>query len=86
MQVNTPKYIHTQTTTVISASPCTLHTVVLPVTNGGAITFRGANGGATYFILPIATVADSYQFDIACTLGLEVVTASGDTLTINAGA
>ncbi len=71
---------------MISTSPCILHTVVVPVTNGGAITFQGAGGGAVYFILPISTIAGSYQFDIACSAGLEIVTASGDTLTINAAA
>ncbi len=83
MLKNVPTYIHTQTTThVVTAGEVTVHTVVIPKTTGGTITFQDIAGTA-YFVFPSSTVAGSYLLDGVCGNGLDVVTASADTLIIN---
>ncbi len=78
-----PLYIHTQTTTVAAASGVVvLHTVIIPKTTGGTITFQD-KAGTAYFVFPASTIAGSYMFDVALGNGLSIVTASGDTLIVN---
>ena len=80
---NTPTYIHTQTTTHITTSGATtIHTVVIPKTTSGIITFQSILGTA-YFVFPASTIAGSYLLDGVCGNGLDVVTAAGDVLIVN---
>ncbi len=85
MVFNTPTYIHTQTTTHIATSgSVTVHTVVIPKTTSGSITFQSvAATPVTYFVLPASTIAGSYKFDGVCGNGLDVVTGAGDVAIIN---
>ncbi len=81
--VNTPTYIHTQTTTHIATSgSVNVHTVIIPKTTSGTITFQDIAGTA-YFVLPASTIANSYKFDSVCGNGLDVVTGAGDVLIVN---
>ncbi len=83
MDFNKPTYIHTQTTTPIATSgSVTVHTVVIPKTTGGTITFQDIAGTA-YFVFPASTIAGSYLLDGVCGNGLDVVTGAGDTLIVN---
>ncbi len=82
---NTPTYIHTQTTTHIATSgEVVVHTVIIPKTNSGAITFQSiAATPVTYFVFPASTIAGSYKINGVCGNGLDVVTAAGDVLIVN---
>lgn len=85
MEFNTITYIHTQTTTHITTTgSTTIHTVIIPKTTSGTITFQSiAATPVVYFVLPASTIAGSYKFDGVCGNGLDVVTAAGDTLIVN---
>ena len=85
MNAYTSKVISTATTTsVYTSGNWFLHTLVIPKTTVGAITFEDVAGSpATYFVLPAATVAGSYRFDSVFPNGLQVVTASADNIIIN---
>ncbi len=85
MKAFTSKVISTATTTsVYAGGNWFLHTLVIPKTTLGAITFEDTAGSPnTYFILPASTVAGSYRFDSVFPSGLQVVTASADNIIIN---
>ncbi len=60
-----------------------IHTVEIPVTTINTITFRStASSPVTYFVLPAATVAGSYQFDSIVGNGLDVIAAGADAAII----
>lgn len=85
---NTPIYISTNTTTHVQpTSNCTVHTVVIPKTTSGSVTFQStAATPVTYFVLPAATIAGSYIFDAVCSNGLDVVTSASDVVIVNVSA
>jgi len=83
---NKPTYISTQTTTHIEpiGSETIIHTVIIPKTTSGTVTFQSlAATPVVYFVLPAATIADSYLFDSVCGNGLDVVTSAGDVVIVN---
>ncbi len=80
--------IATQTTTHIAAigQAVIVHSVVLPVTNAGTITFQSlAATPVVYFVLPASTLAQTMVLDVVCGNGLDVVTASGDKVMVITG-
>lgn len=82
-----PTYITTSTTTHIAVVGINVlvHTVVVPKTTTGSITFRDLTASpVTYFVLPAATVAGTYTFDARCGNGLDVVTFAADVVIVNA--
>ncbi len=85
MDFNSITYIHTQTTTHISTSGSTVvHTVIIPKTTSGTVTFQSiASTPVVYFTLPASTIAGSYLLDGVCGNGLDVVTGAGDVAIIN---
>ncbi len=83
---NTTTYISTQTTTHVApvGVDVVLHTVVIPKTTSGTITFQSlAATPVVYFILPTATIADTYIFDSTLGNGLDVVTSAADVAMVN---
>lgn len=83
---NTTTYISSQTTTHISAIgvDTVVHTVIIPKTTSGTITFQSlAATPVVYFVLPASTIAGSYLLDAVCGNGLDVVTAGSDVLIVN---
>lgn len=85
MLKNTTTYIHTSATThIATAGEVTVHTVVIPITTTGTVTFQSiASTPVVYFVLPIATVAGTYIFDSVCGNGLDVITSAGDVAIVN---
>ncbi|MGH7249354.1 MAG: hypothetical protein ACREGC_00085 [Minisyncoccia bacterium] len=83
---NKPTYITTNTTTHIAAlgDETTIHTVIIPKTTSGTVTFQSlADTPVVYFVLPTATIAGSYLFDCVCGNGLDVVTSASDVVIVN---
>ncbi len=68
---------------IATSGEVVVHTVEVPITTVNTITFRSiAATPVTYFVLPAATVAGSYQFDSVCGNGLDVVAAGADVAII----
>ncbi len=89
MQVNVSIYISTNKTTHVQAngSSSVVHTVVVPKTTTGTVTFQStASPAVTYFVLPASTIAGSYLFDAVCGNGLDVVTSASDVVIVNVNA
>ncbi len=83
---NTPTYITTNTTTHIAAIgvDAVVHTVIIPKTTSGTVTFQSlAATPVVYFVLPAATIAGSYLLDTVCGNGLDVVTSASDVVIVN---
>lgn len=83
---NKPTYITTNTTTHIEpiGSETVVHTVIIPKTTTGTVTFQSlATTPVVYFLLPASTIANSYLFDTTCGNGLDVVTSASDVVIVN---
>ncbi len=81
MLSNSFKYIHTATTTAITTGNTFLYTIVVPVASAGTITVEQADG-TDYFVLPAGTVG-TLKFKCMLPSGLQIITASGDTVIVN---
>lgn len=71
---------NTTTSIVATADLVVLHTVIIPVTTTGTVSFQDISGNV-YFTLPVATVAGTYSFtDVPLKQGLKVVTSAADNV------
>lgn len=84
-EIYNPTYISSSTTTTVySSGNVFIHTVVLPKSNSGDITFEDVAGSpATYFVIPASSAAGTYIFDSIFPNGLKVVTAASDKVIVN---
>jgi len=87
MVYNKPTLISTQTTTTIAATGGgVIHTINIHITTTGTVTFQStAATPVVYFVLPVATVANSYLLDVVFGNGLAVVTSAADNLMVTTG-
>ncbi len=87
MVFNTPTYITTNTTTHIATSGSgVVHTVVIPKTTTGTVTFQSIAGTPViYFVFPASTIAGSYLLDGVFGNGLDVVTSASDVVIVTTG-
>lgn len=81
-------YISTNATTHVQPTGSVIvHTVVIPKTTTGSVTFQSTAASAvTYFVLPTATIAGTYTFNSVCGNGLDVVTSASDVVIVNVNA
>jgi len=77
-----PKYISTQTTTIITTKDTgILHSVVIGETSAGAITI--SDGTGTIAVLKASIAEGTYLFDVAYQGNLTVVTAGASKITVS---
>ena len=69
------KNITSAATTVVSATGCILHTIVVNKSNANYIQFK--NGSITLGTLKADVGERTYKYDIACPAGLTVITDTG---------
>jgi len=80
------KYISTATTTTLALAGrnSKIHTIVIPKTTTGTVTFQDKTGTpVTQFVLPASTVAGTYIIDSVFGNGLDVITSQADVVIIN---
>lgn len=86
MESDRSVYISTATTTVVVPSgPCTLKKVIITETAAGTISiYDNATGGTSnpIAVFKASVVENSYEFEVACANGLQVVTAGASKVTI----
>lgn len=76
-----PIAIVTNTTTAISTGATFVHTINIPKANGGTITLEEA-GGTDYVVIPASSGPICMVLDCVFPNGLQVITASADTVII----
>ncbi|MFA5394656.1 MAG: hypothetical protein WC346_01405 [Methanogenium sp.] len=74
-------------TTVVSSTPCKLHTLVINTTSSAAITLynnaSAAVAGDAFAVFPASAGVGTYTYDVDLTKGLTIVTAGTCDLTIS---
>ncbi len=75
-----PTYISTATTTVVSSTPCVLHSIVLGETTAGTITIK--DGDTTIGVLKVSIAEGEYNFDAIIRESLSIITAGASKLTV----
>ncbi len=76
--------IKTGTTTTVKSGAGILHKIVVNTTAAGAITVYNntAGSGATIATLKASIVEGTYEYDLAFTVGLTIVTAAASDITV----
>jgi hypothetical protein len=64
------------TASVSTGGTLVVHTVVVPKTTGGTLSFQDVTGGV-YFAFPTATIAGTYLLDATCNNGLNIIQGTG---------
>ena len=85
MDSNAKRYISTATTTTVFNGPGTLEKIIITEAAAGTITiYDEATGGTTDIIavFKASTVENSYEFEVACAKGLQIVTAAASKITV----
>lgn len=84
---NRPTHISGAATTVVSSTPCKLHTLVINTTPGGAITLydnaSAAVAGDAFAVFAATSALGTYLYDVDLTKGLVIVTASTGDITVS---
>ena len=78
-------YISTATTTNVLVGPGTLKKVIITETAAGTISiYDNAAGGTSnpIAVFKASVVENSYEFEVACANGIQVVTAGASKLTL----
>ena len=82
---NSKAYISSATTTQVYTGPCALVRLVVTETAAGTITvYDEAAGGSTNVVAVLkASIAEgTYDFNVGCSKGLQVVTAGASKVTV----
>lgn len=79
------EYISTATTTVVKSGSGRLKSITVGETAAGAITVydNTAGSGAVIAVLKASIAEGTYEFDVAFSTGLTVVTAGASKLTVS---
>ena len=83
-----PKNIDGAATTIVSSTPCMLHTIVINTTSGAAITvYDNATeaSGEIIAVFPAAAVCGTYLYDVDLNHGLVVKTEGAGNITVSKG-
>jgi hypothetical protein len=75
-------------TTVVSSTPCKLHSLVINTTTSDAITLyddAAAVSAAIIAIFPASAGVGTYLYDVDCLNGLTIVTAGTGDITVSTG-
>lgn len=83
-QIYSPRYISTATTTVVKSAAGILGSITVSETAAGAITVydNTAASGTVIAVLKASVGEQTFNFDVAFTTGLTVVTAGASKLTV----
>lgn len=83
--INSYKYIATNTTTQVFTGRATLVAIVVNTTAAGAITIYDEAGSATTTIVGIlqaSILPGTYLYNVTCGKGIKIVTAASSDITV----
>jgi len=83
------KNINGAHTTVVSTTPCKLHSIVINTTSSAAITVydnaSGADANAIVALFPSSAVCGTYTYNVDLNKGCVIVTAGTGDITVTVG-